>query len=838
MRLSNVAHLYVVRLKARVVLVQELFTILGIAVGVALLFASQIASTSLNGSVSQLTSGVVGGSTYQLRARSQLGFSESLLKSVQRLAGVSAAVPVLETPASISGPHGRADVDLVASDPRFVRLAGPLLRRFTARQLAGQQALALPSPIAKTVGVGPLESANLALDGRVVRALVAAELSEANIGALANSPVAVAPLSYAQSLTGMTHRLTRIFVGVLPGHDRQVHGELVALAGGRLNVQPADFDATLFAQAADPVNQSTTTFALICALVGFMFAYCSMLLTIELRRTLVRQLRRNGATRWETVKTLLFDALVLGVIASVVGLALGDLLSAVVFPTKQGYLSFAFPVGSQRIITWRSVTVSVAAGLFAAGVGVLTPMREVWERPGRRLAGRRRVGYARQTLALVGGIGALALTSAIFIFVPQAAIAGVVVLIVALVLVLPVVVDGTVEVFDRLQRPAGRAASEIAVAELRGAQTRTRAVAISATAAIAVFGSVAIQGAHINLQHGLDRLVHQLSMISDVWVLAPGEQNTLATDALPDTTGAKLLDLAGVRAVGRYRASFMEYGARRVWVLAPPAGVREPIPPSQLTTGSLGQAAARLREGGWAVVSQALADAHHLRIGSVFTLPAPRPLRLRVAAMSTNLGWPAGAIILNPQDYISGWQNSAPSAYNVMLAPGAPVGRVIGELRRVLGSAAGVEVESERQRESTQDAVSHQGLGRITQIAILVLVGGLLATATSMGSSVWQRRRGFARLKFQGLAARTLWASLLWESVLLLGSGCFMGALFGVYGQLLISHALMNVTGFPVIFSADVPLALGSFALVTLAAAAVIGIPGYRAASVQPYPYS
>ena len=47
MRLSNIAHLYLVRLKARVVLVQELFAVLGIAVGVALLFASQVASTSL-----------------------------------------------------------------------------------------------------------------------------------------------------------------------------------------------------------------------------------------------------------------------------------------------------------------------------------------------------------------------------------------------------------------------------------------------------------------------------------------------------------------------------------------------------------------------------------------------------------------------------------------------------------------------------------------------------------------------------------------------------------------------------------------------------------------------
>ncbi len=58
MRLSNVVRLYRVRLRSRVV--QERSRCSGIAVGVALLFASQVASTSLNGSVEQITDGIVG----------------------------------------------------------------------------------------------------------------------------------------------------------------------------------------------------------------------------------------------------------------------------------------------------------------------------------------------------------------------------------------------------------------------------------------------------------------------------------------------------------------------------------------------------------------------------------------------------------------------------------------------------------------------------------------------------------------------------------------------------------------------------------------------------------
>ena len=110
----------------------------------------------------------------------------------------------------------------------------------------------------------------------------------------------------------MRGRITRIFVQARAGRGGEVRAGLERLAAARLNVEPADFDATLFAQAAEPINQSTETFAAICALVGFMFAYCAMLLTTPLREGLIRSLRRNGATRLETVKTLLFDALVLG----------------------------------------------------------------------------------------------------------------------------------------------------------------------------------------------------------------------------------------------------------------------------------------------------------------------------------------------------------------------------------------------------------------------------------------------------------------------------------------------------------------------------------------------
>jgi putative ABC transport system permease protein len=836
MRLSSIAHLYRVRLKARTVLVQELLAVLGLSVGVALLFASQVASASLNGSVAQLASEIVGKMQYQLESRDRQGFDQRLLGQVQRLPGVRTAAPVLEEPANAIGPTGHRAVELIGTDPSSALQDSPFLAHFHYAQIARLGALALPSSVAEGIGVQSLQPIELQIGASSVTALVGTELGVKAIGGLAHSPVAVAPLAYAQKLTGMRGRITRVFVQAIPGHDREVRAGLLRLAGNRLNVEPANFDVTLFGVAAAPANQGESLFSGISALVGFMFALSAMLLTLPLRQGLIGGLRANGATRLDIVEALLFDALVLGALAALLGLALGDLLSIAVFRSNPGYLSFAFPVGSQRIITWESIAIAAGAGLLAACIGVLIPLREIFSRSAPAPMSRRHhIRNWRTAGALTGGLSCLALTTAILLAVPQSAVLGSVILVIALLLLLPLLLDAVIAVFDRLQARFGSASARIAVIELRSPKTRARSIAIAATGAIAVFGSVAIQGAHANLQRGLDRLAHDAAVAADFWVAPPGMQDLLATTPFRDRASVALAALPGVRAVGTYRASFLDYGDRHVWVLAPPDTAVHPLPPSQLVEGDLVLADARLRAGGWAVISQALAAQNHLHIGQRFTLPTPDPTTFRVAALTTNLGWPPGAIILNPADYVRAWGSADPSAYNVMLEPGAHPQAVRREIRQALGPASGLTVESARQRERSLRAASRQGLSRLTQIATLVLIATVLAMSIAMGAMIWQRRPRLARMKVQGYERGVLWRALLCESGLLLGAGCAIGALCGIYGQLLISHALASVTGFPIVFSAGALLAIASFALVSVVAVALVALLGYRAASVRPY---
>jgi len=270
-------------------------------------------------------------------------------------------------------------------------------------------------------------------------------------------------------------------------------------------------------------------------------------------------------------------------------------------------------------------------------------------------------------------------------------------------------------------------------------------------------------------------------------------------------------------------------------VLAPPSSSADPIPASQSVSGDLAGATAKLRAGGWAVLSQAIAARDHLRVGQRFTLPAPNPTTLRVAALTTNLGWPPGAVILNPSDYVRAWGSADPSAYNITLRAGVSALRGRQEVQRALGAGSALTVQTAQQRDALQQASSRQGLSRLTQIATLVLIATVLAMSIAMGTMVWQRRPRLARMKVQGYERGVLWRALLVESSLLLGAGCSIGAVFGVYGQLLISHALASVTGFPVVFSVGAVIAILSSMLVSAVAVAIVALPGYLASRVPPY---
>jgi putative ABC transport system permease protein len=829
-RASNLLRLYRVRLRAR--LWQECFAIVGISAGVALLFASQVSNSSLQSAVAALSRGIAGEATLQLVARDPHGFPQGKLALIRQASGVRAAAPLLEAQANVKGPRGSRSVLLVGADGSLSRLGGGLVRRNASLSPFGRiGAVVLPSPLARAIGVTAFgQEATFEVAGRTTRAPLYAQLGHRQIGSLTASPVAVVPLAFAQEMTGFGARVSRILVQPQAGAEARVRSALLALGGGRLNVEPVSHDEVLFAKAAAASSQSTQLFAAVSALVGFLFAFNAMLFTVPQRRRLVLDLRREGYSSRTIFAALLLDALVLGVVASVIGLALGEELSIHVFHTNPAFLSLAFSFGSQRVVSWQSVALACGGGLLAASAAVLIPLRSTIAHG--RAAVRRERGGAGSSLPAgrlaLAGLGCLIAASAILLTTPRLAIAGMVLLVAALLLELPFALVLTLAVVKRVAGAVPGAVAHVAAMELGAAPGR--ALAIATTGALAVFGSVAVHGAHDDLLAGLERAAHETNASADVWVAPAGSYDLFQTAPFKADEQATLARLPGIRAVRVYRGGLLDYGDRRVLVMAPPADARPLLAAGQLQAGSLRAADAHVRAGGWVVLSRALAEEHHLRIGQRVTLPTPDPQTFRVAALSTNVGWAPGAMLMNASDYARAWGSADASAYGIELDDGVSAEDVVQRVERALDPGSGLVVETAAHRIAQQNALSRQALVRLTQIATMILIAAVLAMTAAMGAMVWQRRPRLAKLKLDGLSRGTLWRTILLESLLLLGVGCTTGAVFGLYGRQLADRALAEAVNFPIVYSTSVPGVLGTLGLVVLAALAILAIPSYLAA--------
>ena len=247
-------------------------------------------------------------------------------------------------------------------------------------------------------------------------------------------------------------------------------------------------------------------------------------------------------------------------------------------------------------------------------------------------------------------------------------------------------------------------------------------------------------------------------------------------------------------------------------MIAPPSQSAQLLPADQIVRGDARRAEARVRAGGWLVLSRGLANEEHLHVGEAFRLPSPDPTIFRVAALSTNIGWAPGAIVMNAGDYARAWGSEDASAYGILLARNILTRpRVSREIERATGTArSGLTAQTAGRHAAQQRALDRGALARLTQIARLIPIFAVLAMAAAIGAMVWQRRPRLAKLKLEGLARAELWRTILFESLLLLGAGCASGAIFGLYGQQLADRALANVIDFPVVHSVAPLTTLGS----------------------------
>jgi putative ABC transport system permease protein len=836
------ALLYLYRRRLRIHRVQEGLAAIGVAVAVALVFAVMIANGSIAGSAYDVVHTVVGPSNLQMRSRDANGLDQSLVKRVRHLPGVLAAAPLLEQTGALVGPGGRTMTVEMAGTELSLALLNGLAHTLPIAALS-PGGVGLSSTAASELGVtaagGSHSEIVLKLRGEAHRFTVAAVLGREAAGALSQARVAVMQLSRLQLLAGLPGRLSRILVLTKPAQEAQVRKEMETLAHGRLTVTGPNTEIAQLHQALGPSDQASGFFAAISVMLGFLFAFNAMLLTVPERRQAIADLRLIGTKRVAVVQIVVFQAMCLGVAASSVGLIVGYVLSRGVFHQSSGYLAEAFTLGTGTVVGLRPLLLAVLGGTLATFLASAVPLLDLRrsraldavyfedESPGNALGGITQRRLAVSATALV------ALTTLLFAMNPSLSFIASGVLAVATMLAVPLVFAFALRAAGALaDRFQGLTVLQVALASLRAATLRS--LALAATGAVAIFGSIALGGSRDDLLRGIDGFAHSYAADADLWVSNPADNQATNTFMAKNLT-ARIEQIPGVASVSTFQGGFLELGNRRTWVIARPPGLNRRVLSSQITDGDPRTAIARLGESGYVVASKQLAEEHKVKLGGLLALPTPTgEIAFKLAATTTNLAWSPGAIFLGSADYRRYWQSTAPTTLGVQLIHGADVERTQHAIERILGPASGLEVTTARARERHIDKLTSEGLSRLGEISTVLLLAAIFAMASALGSSIWQRRASLAGLRLAGVRPPRLRRILLVEAGLMLSAGCAAGAVAGIYGQVIIDEYLKHVTGFPVARLATATGPLEVIAVVVAIVMVIVAVPGWSASRTSP----
>ncbi len=790
---------------------RELMAVTGVAAGVALLFAVQVAHHSVTGSFEELTRGVAGRATLELGARGASGFDQSIAEEVEHIPGVRTAAPILQVPIVAAGPKGRRAVTLVGANEQVTLLHGRISASF---QRAGESTrrglMVLSEPVARAIGVHPGAEVALLVGARREHLALDAVVPSSQLGEAAASLLAAAPLPIVQSLVDEHEKVTRVLIEPKPGDERELLRTLNARYGATLNVRSIDAEARLLGMIATPENDITLLFGAVSMLAGMILAYNALLLASEERRRFIVQLIQTGTPDGLILASLMFDALILGLTGCVIGLLAGEVISLLAYHTTPGYIAAAFAIGSGRIVATSTVLLAVGGGLLAAfaaaGLPAIAVLRSGQSaEPGAVL---RALSFTRaprraDVLVCVGGALLACVSVGASLVWPALTIAGVVAFTGGVVLCLPMIARGLLSIVRRVCSRVSDPCVHLALAELRSAPTR--AVSLLATGTVAVFLLVVIGGSVTDVHTAVRLGARDLLVSGDLWIRPGGQDNVYSTQPFAYTQAQRRLEhLRVVQSVQVWRDSFVDLPGtkqnstgRRVWVIGAPQ-ISTPLAPSQLVQGSLRETDKRLQEGGWAAVSQTIANEHHLRIGAPFALPTPTGReQLRLAATLANYGSMQGAIVMNGAEAERMWSEPAnASELAVTLRPGVPTEQGERVVQAALArTSPALNVRSTAERRSEANVVLASSLSRLSQTTIVVLIAAIASVIALMLAAVTHRRGRLDSLVAIGMSSIQFARLVFYESALVLLAGCAIGTIAGLVGQYLVDGWLKFETG-------------------------------------------
>jgi putative ABC transport system permease protein len=361
-------------------------TALAIVLGVALVSAAftltdtmRTASDSLSSSAYDGTDAVVSAKlAFEPGAESMTQappIPASVLDRVKRIPGVTAAAGDISDEAQVIGRDGKP----VGEGPYFgvgldsKAAAGTGLTPFAledGRWAAGPGEVVLDVTTAEDQGLGVGEQATVAVRGGAEKFTVVGTATFGDVKSLGRATVAVFDLAVAQDVFAKEG-----FDSILVAGDSGVRRAVAQAVGADYRVQTGAEHDRFELEGLDAfigiIRIVLIAFGGIAVLVGAFTIFNTLSITVAQRARELGLLRMVGASRRQVLRSVLLEALVLGIGASVVGVLAGFGLAKLLEGVFAS-LGLALP-DAGTVFAARTVVVALAVGTLATLVAGLVP---------------------------------------------------------------------------------------------------------------------------------------------------------------------------------------------------------------------------------------------------------------------------------------------------------------------------------------------------------------------------------------------------------------------------------------------------------------------------------
>ncbi len=774
--------------------------VLAVMLGVALAFSVHLINASAFSEFSSAVRSAGGQPDLELRAV-QGGLDEQFYAQVANGEQVAVASPVLELTTMARTPSGeRKPVRIIGLDALVVASVAPALMPVPAAQ-ADRFALFAPATIFLNPTARQLLGLEAASGDASLQLQSGLQLRHAHVGgtvAAGGSPLAVMDLGAAQDFFGRQGQLSRIDIKLRPGVDRATFLRAMTLPPGVVAVEPVE-DAQRVNNLSRAYRVNLAVLALVALFTGAFLVYSVLALSVARRAQQFALLGVLGLTAGERRQLVLAESLLLGLVGSLLGIALGTALAAVGLRMLGGDLGGGYFTGVAPPLQWSAAAAGIYAllGLVAAGAGGWLPARAAEHMPlaqtlkGLGLASH---GLRRRAIGLLfmaAGVG-LALMPPV-LGIPVGAYVSVGMLLVGGITALPWAVA---LVYDRLA-PAlrGRPLPLLAVERARRVR-ESAAVAVSgvvASLSLAVALTVMVASFRESVAHWLD-----VVLPADLYV------RTAISSAAAETTwfSPEFIQAAG-RVDGVHRISGMRIRPLLLDPAFPAVALmaREIDDPARslplvgdMLTAPTGQIPV--------YVSEAVVALYGARPGTVF-----RPLAKAFAGSATASPpvffvagvWrdyvrQSGAIAMDSRDFQRLTGDRRANDLQIWLAPGADAAQVQQAIRalaeRQAGNAAGIDFASARELRALSLRIFDRSFAVTYWLQAVAIGIGLFGVAASFSAQVLARRKEFGLLAHLGLTRRQILAVVAGEGAAWTVIGSAAGLALGIAVSVVLVHVV------------------------------------------------